>query len=136
MKHKTGFIQAHKHIFYCVGIVTEEGECIPLSAVDKLIYFHMSDRQRLFVDNGKKHFESQKTIASCLSIDTKTAAKSLTKLLEAGVIFGHKETHQTRGFKHWVYTGVAYPLNTYGSNIPAQSTRPDTASEEEFDDPF
>lgn len=130
------FIKAYKSVFYCEGVISKEGELVPLTPTDKLVYFHMLDRKKLFTDRGGKHFESQETIAQLLHIDRRTVLRTLTKLLEAGVIFGYKETHQTRGFKHWVYTGVAYPLNTYGNNIPAQPTRPDTASEEEFDDPF
>lgn len=129
------FIMAHKNVFYCVGVISPGGELIPLTVFDKLVYFHMLDRKRLFTDNGAKHFEGQDTIAELLHLNRKTVIASLKKLLEAGVIFGHKETHASRGFKHWVYTGVAYPLNTYGNNMPAQAARTDTG-EEEFDSPF
>ena len=103
MKH---FIQADKDIFYCEGVITKDGEKVKLSLTDKMIYFHMYDRKKLFSDKGSKHFESQSTIATLLFIDTKTAAKSLTKLLQSGLVFGHKESHPLRGYSHWVYTDV------------------------------
>ena len=47
MKH---FIQADKDIFYCEGVVTKDGDMVKLSLTDKIIYFHMADRKRLFSD--------------------------------------------------------------------------------------
>ena len=129
------FIKAHKDVFYCEGVVTKEGELVPLLPIDKMIYFHMSDRKKLFTDRGGKHFESQDTIARSLHVSRHTALRSLTKLLEAGVIFGHKETHQTRGFKHWVYTGVAYPLNTYGDKRSVKQS-PSQEQQDKIDSPF
>lgn len=111
MKH---FIQADKDIFYCEGVVTKDGEMVKLSLTDKMIYFHMYDRKKLFSDKGSKHFESQSTIATLLFIDTKTAAKSLTKLLQSGLVFGHKESHPSRGYSHWVYTDVNTSPVVYG----------------------
>lgn len=104
------YIKSYKEIFYTRSVYTDRGE-ITLSPVDKLIYFHMLDRKKLFVDKGGKHFESQATIAKSLHLDTKTVAKSLTKMLDAGIITGHKEKHQARGYQHWVYTDVKYPLS-------------------------
>ena len=123
MKH---FIQADKDIFYCEGVVTTEGELVKLSTTDKMIYFHMADRKRLFSERDSKHFESQSTIARLLFIDTKTAAKSLTKLLQAGLIFGHKETHPSRGYSHWVYTDVNTFPKVYGDKRKNTSTENST----------
>ena len=114
MKH---FIQADKSIFYCEGVVTKEGGKVKLSLTDKMIYFHMLDRKRLFTERGGKHFESQSTIAGLLFIDTKTSAKSLTKLLKAGLVFGRKERHPLRGYQHWVYTDVNESPVVYGSYV-------------------
>ena len=111
------FIQADKSIFYCEGVVTKEGDKVKLSLTDKMVYFHMLDRKKLFTERGGKHFESQSTIASLLFIDTKTSAKSLTKLLEAGLVFGRKERHPLRGYQHWVYTGVNESPVVYGSDV-------------------
>lgn len=129
------FIMAHKSVFYCVGVISPEGELVPLTVFDKIVYFHMLDRKRLFTDNGSKHFEGQDTIAELLHLNRKTVITSLKKLLEAGVIFGHKETHASRGFKHWVYTGVAYPLNTYGDKRSVKQS-PSQEQQDEIDSPF
>ena len=129
MKH---FIQADKDIFYCEGVVTKDGEIVKLSLTDKMIYFHMVDRKRLFSDKGSKHFESQSTIARLLFIDTKTAAKSLTKLLQSGLVFGHKETHPSRGYSHWVYTDVNTSPVVYGDkrkNAPTSVSNDNTDSD-------
>ena len=129
MKH---FIQADKDIFYCEGVITKDGEKVKLSLTDKMIYFHMSDRKRLFSDRGSKHFESQSTIATLLFIDTKTAAKSLTKLLQSGLVFGHKESHPLRGYSHWVYTDVNTSPVVYGDkrkNAPTSTSNDNTDSD-------
>ena len=129
MKH---FIQADKDIFYCEGVITKDGEMVKLSLTDKMIYFHMADRKRLFSDKGSKHFESQSTIATLLFIDTKTAAKSLTKLLQSGLVFGHKETHPSRGYSHWVYTDVNTSPVVYGDkrkNVPTSTSNDNTDSD-------
>ena len=127
MKH---FIQADKDIFYCEGVITKDGEKVKLSLTDKMIYFHMSDRKRLFSDRGSKHFESQSTIATLLFIDTKTAAKSLTKLLQSGLVFGYKETHPSRGYSHWVYTDVNTSPVVYGDK---RKSAPTSASNDNTD---
>ena len=129
MKH---FIQADKDIFYCEGVVTKDGEMVKLSLTDKMIYFHMYDRKKLFSDKGSKHFESQSTIATLLFIDTKTAAKSLTKLLQSGLVFGHKESHPLRGYSHWVYTDVNTSPVVYGDkrkNTPTSTSNDNTDSD-------
>lgn len=129
MKH---FIQADKDIFYCEGVVTKDGEMVKLSLTDKMIYFHMYDRKKLFSDKGSKHFESQSTIATLLFIDTKTAAKSLTKLLQSGLVFGHKESHPSRGYSHWVYTDVNTSPVVYGDkkkNTPTSVSNDNTDSD-------
>ena len=115
---------------------------VKLSLTDKMIYFHMADRKRLFSERGSKHFESQSTIARLLFIDTKTAAKSLTKLLQAGLIFGHKETHPSRGYSHWVYTDVNTSPKVYGdkrknttTEIPRGSIRKGLSVPEWEDEP-
>ena len=108
------FVKAPKEIMYCQGVIDQDGELVKLLPVDKLVYFHMLDRKKLFTDRGSKHFESQEGIASVLGIDRKTANRSLTKLLQAGLIFGHKETHPSRGYSHWVYTDVNTSPNVYG----------------------
>lgn len=116
------FLKAPKDVFYCSGIVSPQGEKIPLSCFDKMIYFHMLDRKKLFTERGQKHFESQDNIAELLHLDRKTVNRSMKKLLEAGLVFGRKERHPLRGYQHWVYTGVnEFPV-VYGSDVhPRQS---------------
>ena len=108
------FVKAPKDIMYCQGIITKDGEHVKLLPVDKIVYFHMLDRKKLFTDRGGKHFESQEGIAAMLGIDRKTANRSLTKLLHSGLVFGHKESHHSRGYSHWVYTDVNTSPVVYG----------------------
>lgn len=122
------FLQAPKDVFYCEGVITETGECVPLTVFDKLVYFHMLDRKRLFVDRGGKHFEGQDTIAEVVQINRKTAIASLKKLMEVGLITGHKETHPSRGYSHWVYTDVNTSPKVYGdkrNNTTTEITKVD-----------
>lgn len=79
--------------FIVKGVVSPQGEKIPLSCFDKMIYFHMLDRKKLFTERGQKHFESQDSIAELLQIDRKTVNRSMKRLLEAGLVFGRKERH-------------------------------------------
>ena len=131
------FVKAPKDIMYCQGIITKDGEHVKLLPVDKIVYFHMLDRKKLFTDRGGKHFESQEGIAAMLGIDRKTANRSLTKLLQSGLIFGHKESHPSRGYSHWVYTDVNTSPVVYGDkrkNIPAPDRNDNTNSVADWDD--
>lgn len=111
------FLKAPKSVFYCRGVVSPQGDEITLSCFDKMIYFHMLDRKKLFTERGQKHFESQDNIAELLHLDRKTVNRSMKKLLEVGLVFGRKERHQLRGYQHWVYTGVNESPVVYGSYV-------------------
>lgn len=118
----TIFLQAPKDIFYCEGVVTKDGELVPLTVFDKMVYFHMLDRKRMFVDKGGKHFEGQDTIADVVQINRKTAIASLKKLRAIDLIQGHKESHPLRGYSHWVYTDVNTSPVVYGDKRKSTPT--------------
>ena len=127
------FVKAPKDIMYCQGVITKDGEHVKLLPVDKIVYFHMLDRKKLFTDRGGKHFESQEGIATMLGIDRKTANRSLTKLLQSGLVFGHKESHPLRGYSHWVYTDVNTSPVVYGDkreNTTASTSNDNTDSDD------
>ena len=126
------FVKAPKDIMYCQGVITKDGEYVKLLPVDKIVYFHMLARKKLFTDRGGKHFESQEGIATMLGIDRKTANRSLTKLLQSGLVFGHKESHPSRGYSHWVYTDVNTSPVVYGDkrkNTPTSVSNDNTDSD-------
>ena len=128
----TIFLQAPKDIFYCEGVVTKGGELVPLTVFDKMVYFHMLDRKRMFVDKGGKHFEGQDTIAEVVQINRKTAIASLKKLRAIDLIQGHKESHPLRGYSHWVYTDVNTSPVVYGDkrkSAPTSASNVDTDSD-------
>ena len=126
------FVKAPKDIMYCQGVITKDGEHVKLLPVDKIVYFHMLDRKRMFVDKGGKHFEGQDTIAEVVQINRKTAIASLKKLRAIDLIQGHKETHPSRGYSHWVYTDVNTSPVVYGDkreNAPTSTSNDNTDSD-------
>ena len=133
----TIFLQAPKDIFYCEGVVTKDGELVPLTVFDKMVYFHMLDRKRMFVDKGGKHFEGQDTIAEVVQINRKTAIASLKKLRAIDLIQGHKESHPLRGYSHWVYTDVNTSPVVYGDkrkNAATSVSNDNTGNVSDLDD--
>lgn len=141
------FTKIYKHIEGSDGFYSPAtGEAVDLSVIDKLIYSYMLDKQTAFaVSTGGVHFETQATIADNLRLSRKTVSKTISKLMEHGVIVGVKPQEGKQGFPVWQYTGVKHPLKTWrkvnGIISPlvivknAPKTKQHVVYESVFDDP-
>ena len=66
---------------------------------------------------------SQAGLANKLNLDTKTTAKALLDMLENGAISGEKRLNTERGFYHWRYSNVYFPLQLQSSETSKHKTK-------------
>ena len=83
------------------------GECVKLSLSAKIVYLYLLGRM---FETEDEFVISQTSLATKLNMDTKTVAKALTEMLKHGVISGEKRANPERGFSHWCYSNVHFPL--------------------------
>ena len=86
------------------------GEDVPLSLSAKIVYLYLLGKM---FDATEEFVIAQSTLADRLKMDTKTVAKALTTMLEHGAISGEKRLNNERGFHHWVYFNVHFPLSLH-----------------------
>lgn len=83
------------------------GEYVKLSLSAKIVYLYLLGRM---FETEDEFVISQTSLATKLNMDTKTVAKALTEMLKHGVISGKKRANPERGFSHWCYSNVHFPL--------------------------
>ena len=82
-----------------------EERFVSLIANDKLLYAYIRARVKYFVDEkGGEYFDTQEAIADALNMDVKSARKSLSKFIEAGILVCEKK--KFRNFLNWRYSKV------------------------------
>ena len=86
------------------------GEDVPLSLSAKIVYLYLLGKM---FETTEEFVIAQSTLAERLKMDTKTVAKALTTMLEHGAISGEKRLNNERGFHHWVYFNVHFPLRLH-----------------------
>jgi hypothetical protein len=100
------FVMIEYELLEARGFVNQfTGEFVTLIANDKLLYAYIKARLKYFVDERKgEYFDTQEAMADALSMDVKSARKSLQKFIEAGVLVCKKEVF--RNYKNWRYSKV------------------------------
>lgn len=87
--------------FVCKG----SGEVVKLITLDKLAYSYLKARMHYFITERKgEYYDTQEAIATALAVDIKSAAKSLKKLSDFGVL--HRHSFQHRSHVNYKYTGL------------------------------
>ena len=82
-----------------------EERFVNLIANDKIVYAYIRARVKYFVDEkGGEYFDTQEAIADALNMDVKSARKSLSKFIEAGILVCEKK--KFRNFLNWRYSKV------------------------------
>lgn len=67
---------------------------------------------------------SQQKLADTICVDRKTASRTLLSLLDHGVLLGEKHFDNERGFYHWVYSDIMFPLELeYGDGSSKDMVR-------------
>ena len=83
------------------------GENVKLSLSAKIVYLYLLGRM---FETEDEFVISQANLGAKLNMDIKTVAKALTEMLKHGVISGEKRANPERGFSHWCYSNVHFPL--------------------------
>lgn len=82
-----------------------EERFVNLIANDKILYSYIKARVKYFVDEkGGEYFDTQEAIAEALNMDVKSARKSLSKFIEAGILVCEKK--KFKNFLNWRYSKV------------------------------
>lgn len=82
-----------------------EEKFVNLIANDKILYAYIRARVKYFVEEkGGEYFDTQEAIADALNMDVKSARKSLSKFIKAGIIVCEKK--KFRNFLNWRYSKV------------------------------
>ena len=90
------------------GYISETtGDYVKLSLSGKIVYLYLLGKM---FESEDEFVISQSGLASKLNMDTKTTAKALLEMLEHGAISGEKRLNTERGFSHWCYSNVHFPL--------------------------
>ena len=98
-----------QQVFKSTGFVSQStGEVIDFTPMMKIIY--LTFLNEMFHSKGELDV-SQQSIADTLSVDRKTINRNIRVLLEHGILSGEKRTNASRGFTHWVYSDVMFPIN-------------------------
>lgn len=83
----------------------ETGEFEKLIANDKLLYAYVRDRLKYFVNDQKgEYYDTQEAIATALSMDVKSARKSLAKFMDCGIIKAEKK--KFHNYMNWRYREI------------------------------
>jgi predicted transcriptional regulator len=115
-----GFIKIGKGLIRSEGFISDNGERIPMTHTDKIIYIYIKDRVDFFVNkNGQEYFESHDTIAKQTNVSRATVSRLILKLIEHGVV---QAVLQKGGrFINYKYLSVQ-PLNLYFKEKDAESS--------------
>lgn len=108
MQKEENFYKAPKSLWKAKGYFSPKtGKPIPLKDSEKFVYIYMLDRLVFFVETlGKKHFESQSTIAEECGLEYKIVGKILRGFVENEVIFAEKGKPEKGGRERWFYKSI------------------------------
>lgn len=82
------FVKLPYALMKAKGFVNKDGEVIPLTHAEKIIYLYLKDRVQYFVHERKEeYFESQETIADNINVNRATVGRTVTKFRDNGILF-------------------------------------------------
>lgn len=99
------FLKVESKVLSAHAFVNKDGEVVPFSLADKIVYSYFVMKIEHFCYNLKgEYYETQEQIANVLGIDVQVVRRSVTKLTSNAVIFGRKV--RLNGKIKWIYTGI------------------------------
>lgn len=104
-KQDSRFLAISYDLLNAVGFIDQEGNQVPLTLTDKIIYSHMKSRFDYFrVEKKSDYYDTQEAIADALNIDRTTVVRRLKRLIKHGAIIGFKK--KNKNFQNWNYTSI------------------------------
>lgn len=107
MTQEENFYKVPKSLWKADGYISPRtGKPIELKSSEKIIYVYMLDRLNFFVNRiGKKHFESQETIAKECGLERKSVARAMEAFVVNGVVEASKDKPE-KGRERWFYHSI------------------------------
>lgn len=91
-----------------ISKLRKEGKHVPFTLGDKIVYSYFLMKIRYFCwENGGEYFDKQEDISRGLGTDVQVVRRSISKLIDCGILKGRKKMYQGR--MKWVYYDILTP---------------------------
>ena len=106
MSNEVRFVAVPYDLLKADGYVNKDGDFIPLSLIEKMIYSYVYSRWKYFVKEKKgDYYDTQESIADGLNIDRRSVMRKLKQFMEEGIVKGEKVKFSN--YMNWKYTNIS-----------------------------